>query len=575
MINLIFDNFSILSKNFRSKLYIFFIFLSLTIFFESISIILLFHSVNIFFNPADININNNSLFMFFQFLGINIIDKKHLIFSFIVILYLVKTSFLTFSSWWQNSFLQNIRNNIGLRLYKKYMGESHSYHVEKNSSEFIRNITVDKDAFTFSITQSMFLITEVMIVLFITIILIYFQPFVTFLLCSIFLTFSLIWYFLFKKRLTRWGKDRQFYDGKVIKFLNEGFTGHKEIQILGVEKFFVKNFNFNLFKSTRAGLYSSFIQEMPRIWLEFLLIFSFAVIFIFLLVFKDSNTLIVAPLLAAYTGAALRLIPSINRVIVATNYLSFAKPVIKLFKSEFKTSNQENSLNELGNKKIQFSNDIIFKDLNFSYQSSFDKIIRNFNYKIKKNEIIGIIGPSGSGKSTIINLLMGVIAPNQGSILVDGISLDNSNKRSWQDKIGYVPQTIFLTDDSIKKNIALGKENTEINDEKINEVVLDCQLIDFISKLDNKEDARVGELGSKISEGQKQRLGLARVLYKDPDILVLDEFTSSLDSETEDEIMKIINNLKGKKTIFIVSHRDNPIKYCDKVINLDSLNKKN
>ena len=166
---------------------------------------------------------------------------------------------------------------------------------------------------------------------------------------------------------------------------------------------------------------------------------------------------------------------------------------------------------------------------------------------------------------------MGVIAPNQGSILVDGILLDNSNKRSWQGKIGYVPQTIFLSDDSIKKNIALGKEKTEINSEKINKVVLDCQLFDFISKLDNKEETRVGELGSKISEGQKQRLGLARALYKDPDILVLDEFTSSLDSETEDEIMKIINNLKEKKTIFIVSHRDNPIKYCDKVINLDSL----
>ena len=190
-------------------------------------------------------------------------------------------------------------------------------------------------------------------------------------------------------------------------------------------------------------------------------------------------------------------------------------------------------------------------------------------------EIIGIIGPSGSGKSTLINLLMGVEFTNEGSILIDNVVLKNSNSRKWQEKIGYVPQTIFLTDDTIKKNIALGQEEDFIDNQKIMKLINDCQLSDFVKKLKLKEETNVGELGSKISEGQKQRLGIARALYRNPDILVLDEFTSSLDIETENEIMEIIRDLKGRKTVFIVSHRKNPIKYCDKVINLEELNKIN
>ncbi len=573
MINLLIKNYNILSSNFRNRLFLFYAFLLITIFFESLGIILLFQSVNIFFNSSNINIESNYLYKLFMFMGINIINKNDFLLIIIVILYLLKTCFLTFFSWWRNKFLQEMRKNIGERLYTKYMFESHTYHLSKSTSELIRNITLDNLNFSFAVLQSLFLITEILVVLFLGAILFYLQPAVTALVCLTFLFFIIIWYISLKKKLRYWGQNRQFFDGKVFKFLNEGFIGHKEIQILGVENFFIKNFNMNLIKSTRSSLYSDFVSELPRIWLEFLLVLSFCAIFTFLLIFKGFSFLAIAPLLAAYTGASLRLIPSINRVIVATNILNVSRSVINLFSQEFKDEKQNTLKIKESTQKIVFEKVISFKNICFSYSSDTSDIFKNFNYQIKKNEIIGIVGPSGSGKSTFANLLMGVYFPNQGQIIIDDIILANSNKRKWQNKIGYVPQNIFLSDDSIEKNIALGEEKNQINSEKIDKLILDCQLSSFVSKLKFKKESNIGELGAKVSEGQKQRLGIARALYKDPDILVFDEFTSSLDLTTENEIMEIVKKLKGKKTIFIVSHRQNTIKYCDKIINLNDLKK--
>ena len=575
MINLLIKNFYILSSNFRNKLFLFYIFLLLTIFFESISIILLFQSVNIFLNSSNITAESNYLYKTFMFVGIDIINKKDFLFIIVAILYLFKTCFLTFFSWWRNKFLQEMRKNIGERLYTKYMFESHSYHLSKNTSELIRNITLDNLTFTFSVLQSLFLVTEILVIFFLGAILFYLQPVVTALVCLTFLFFIIIWYISLKKKLRYWGHNRQFYDGKVLKFLNEGFFGHKEIKILGVENFFIKHFNFNLIKSTRSTLYSDFVTELPRIWLEFLLVISFCAIFTFLLIFQELSFLTIAPLLAAYTGAALRLIPSINRVIVATNILNVSNSVTNLFSQELKNEKQEISLINESKQKLKFDKVISFQNIYFSYSNDTPEIFNNFNYQIKKNEIIGIVGPSGSGKSTFANLLMGIHFPNQGKIKIDDIILERSNRRKWQNKIGYVPQNIFLSDDSIEKNIALGEEKHQIDVKKVEKLILDCQLSNFVSKLKLKKESNIGELGSKISEGQKQRLGIARALYKDPDILILDEFTSSLDLTTENEIMEIIKKLKEKKTIFIVSHRQNAIKYCDKIINLIDLKKVN
>ena len=573
MINLLAYKCLILFNNFKKQLFIFCILSLLAIFFESFSVILLFQGTSIFFNTSSFVLENSFLYKISNFMDIDIVEKKYTIFLLIVLIYFIKTFFLTFFSWWRNKFNHQIRKNIGKRLFLKYMFESHKYHLSKNSSEFIRNITIDNMNFAFSTFQALYLITEVGILILLSAVLFYLQPAVTLFFCFTYLLFSIGWHIAFKKKLIKWGQDRQFYDGKMLQFLKEGFGGHKEIQILGVENYFIKKFKLNLFNSGRMNFISDFVLDLPRLWLEFLLVMSFCFTLMFLLIFKEFNFLAIAPLLAAYSAAGLRLIPSISRIIVAINIINFNEPVTKLFRQEFKDNINKNELKNESTKNLEFENTISLKNVSFSHLENLPEIIKNFNYEIKKKEIVGIVGLSGAGKSTLGNLLMGVITPTKGSILIDDVVLEKSNRRKWQDKIGYVPQTIFFTDDSIKKNIALGEELNEINNEKIKQLISYCKLSDFIETLHLKEDTNVGELGSRISEGQKQRIGLARALYKDPDILVLDEFTSSLDVETENEIMKIIENLKGKKTIFIISHRQNAIKYCNKVLDASEFNK--
>jgi ABC-type bacteriocin/lantibiotic exporter with double-glycine peptidase domain len=331
-------------------------------------------------------------------MDIDIVEKKYTIFLLIVLIYFIKTFFLIFFSWWRHKFNYEIRTNIGKRLFLKYMFESHKYHLSKNSSEFIRNITIDNMNFAFSTFQALYLITEVGILILLSAVLFYLQPAVTLFFCLTYLLFSIGWHIAFKKKLIKWGEDRQFYDGKMIQFLKEGFGGHKEIQILGVENYFIKKFKLNLFNAARMNFITDFVLDLPRLWLEFLLVMSFCFILMFLLIFKEFNFLAIAPLLAAYSAAGLRLIPSISRIIGAINIINFHKPVTKLFRQEFKDNINKNELKNESTKNLEFENTISLKNVSFSHLENLPEIIKNFNYEIKKKEIVGIVGLSGAGK---------------------------------------------------------------------------------------------------------------------------------------------------------------------------------
>ena len=245
---------------------------------------------------------------------------------------------------------------------------------------------------------------------------------------------------------------------------------------------------------------------------------------------------------------------------------NFARKTVHQLKKEFEL--KSTNMKKKG-KKIKFNKSIIFKNLSFKYSKGNTKILKKINIKFKKNDYVGIIGPSGSGKTTFVGILIGLIRQDTGKILVDNIIVENQSKE-WIDKIGYVPQNTFLLDSSIKENIAFGKFTSEIDSKRISEVTKKTQLNKFISKLPKKLNANVGERGSRVSEGQKQRIGIARALYKKSDILVFDEITSSLDSLTEKKIMSDINKLKNKKTIFFISHKKEILGKCNKIIEINN-----
>ncbi len=574
MYKLISDIFFILSKSFKKSIYLFFILILLSAIFESLSIVIFFQAFKIFFSENAALIDENILANFFRMIGIPLnMENKFLIFPAIIVIYLIKNSYLTFFSWWRIRFTENIRKDIGSRLFSNYIFKDHTYHLNKNSSEFTRNIIGDNLLFKNTVNHTMILLCEIFIAICLAAVLIYLQPFLTISFILLLFLFLFISYFTVSRKLIHWGKKKQFFEGRVIKYLNESFRGHKEIKIFAAEKFFTKYFNLNMHGAAKATLLSGFFHELPRLWIEFFLILVFCFGFYYLISIQNLSLESVTPILAAYSGAALRLLPSFNRILVAVANVNSCKAIIKLFKKEIFEYEKFNINKSNQVTKLNFNNSIVFEDVLYSYMGEKKEIFSKFSLHVNKNQTIGIVGPSGSGKSTLVNLAMGLISPSKGKILIDDQLLNSSNSRVWQSKIGYVPQSIFLSDDSIVKNIAIGQEDEQIDLNKVKELISYCKLSSMVDSLNLNMDSKLGEFGAKISEGQKQRIGIARALYRDPLVLVLDEFSSSLDLNTENEIMKIIDNLKGKKTIFIVSHRKNPIKNCDTVIDLEKENK--
>jgi len=262
-----------------------------------------------------------------------------------------------------------------------------------------------------------------------------------------------------------------------------------------------------------------------------------------------------------------RLVPSFSKVLTNYNSMRFARDGIEKINKEFEKIKEEKEDNEII-KKISFKNQITLENVSFKFEREQKNLFENLNLIIKKGSSTGIIGNSGSGKSTLLNLLSGLIPLQKGKILVDNINIENKVK-SWQRNIGYVPQQVYLDDNSIKENVAIGFKGNEIDEKKVIESIDKAQLLDFINKQKDRLNTQVGELGSLISGGQLQRLGIARALYRDPELLILDEATSNLDIKVEEEFIKTIDNLKKKGlTIIIVSHRLSTLKLCDQIIDL-------
>ena len=309
-------------------------------------------------------------------------------------------------------------------------------------------------------------------------------------------------------------------------------------------------------------------MDAPRLIFEFILIFiAFSsLLYISSLELEILNYL---PLIGLYAFAALRLIPSITRILNIFQQIKSMQASLNILKIEFENFKDSSKEKIIDNKiLIPFNDEIKLNNISFSYNKDI-VILKNFTKIIKKNSILGIIGSSGSGKSTMIDLITGLQFPNTGEIILDNKTNIQKNIVNWQKKIGYVSQSVFLLDTTIKENIAFGEQIEKIDEKKILKSLKDSQLYEYVLSLKDGINTIVGEKGVKISGGQKQRIGIAREIYRNPEVLILDESTSSLDIETENKILDCIIKLKHEKTIIIVSHRENTLKFCDQIIDLN------
>lgn len=484
----------------------------------------------------------------------------------ILLIYFVKTVFLVILSYKQNTFLSRLSAYISNTLFELYMYQPYAFHTSVNSSILIRNIQTEVSSFSNFYQALLNLVIEGAMLIGIIITLIFIEPLGAISVGLFFGLSSYIFFLFSKKRLKEWGKKRQELDGYNSKLIIEGLGGIKNIKILGKESFFTSNFFKN--NSVKANIIGkrNTLNLLPRYYLEFLSVFGL-LIFISVLLYLENDLAGLVASLGVFVAATFRMMPSLNKVIAGSQTLKYNISSLDVLYREFNNL-KPTKFKKQAHIEFDFTKKIQINSISFSYHNEQAKILNNISLSIKPGEVIGLIGPSGSGKTTLIDLFLGFYSPTSGDIYIGGHSI-YIDINSWQKRIGYVSQNIFLLDSSIKSNIALGLKDTDIDSDKLRNALQLAQLESFVNNLPMGVDTRVGEMGVQLSGGQRQRIGIARALYNNPPIIVLDEATSALDTKTESGVMDSIKQLKGLKTIIIIAHRVSTLGICDQIYSLD------
>ena len=479
-----------------------------------------------------------------------------------VLFYVIKTIFLSFLVWKQSEFTQGLSRNVSTRLYRGYLLQPYTFFLDKNSGILMKNVVSEVSSFTGYIQGLMYLQTEMSVLLGIVTTLLILQPIGAIIVFCFVGGVSYLLFSFSKKRVTVWGVERQKNDALRSKNLSQGLTGIAELKLFHKENYFLNKYDqFNkLFYHSQRKV--QFIQQVQRFYLELVLIISIVLI-AFIVILQGKSMGHILPSLSLFLFASLRLLPSANRVIANLQTMRFTKPGVDLVYQEFKEFHSQKITNSVSLPNIDsIKESIQLQNIVFTYPNVEQPALNSINLNLPMGSVIGIIGQSGSGKTTLVNVLTGLFKPDSGKILIDDINVTDSIYE-LQKFIGYVSQTIFLIDDTLMRNIAFGIADDEINQIKLHEVMNAAQLHEVVDNLPDGIHTLVGERGVKLSGGQRQRIGIARALYNNPSVLILDEGTSALDTETENYIMESVARLKGKLTIILIAHRYTTLHFCD------------
>lgn len=484
--------------------------------------------------------------------------------SFIILIFILKNLFILFFHYQQGLYARNVQVRIAAELFGKYIFQSYSFFLQKETGTILRNVNLSR-SISLCLSSYLVLTLELIIVLSFFMYLL-FLNFISTVVISFILSLSgIILYKLTKNNLYNWGKLKQNFEALLNTHIIQSFSLIKNIKIFNKEKKMHDYFNKIFFKHESLNLKIDILQQIPRGVIEILSILALSAI-IFILTNEGKNALEVISIIAIYAAITFRLMPSTTKIIASLQRIKTLGPSIELIQSEYlNLENKFISTNDQKKQKIIFES-LEFKDVSFNYENSSKKILNETNIKITHGDIIGIHGVSGSGKSTMVNLISGLIRPKSGVIKINNKNLELI-KKNWLTSLGYVPQQVTLFNTTVTNNISFFENQIEANDlkKKIVNTLYKSNSKQFIENLPNREDTLVGEGASKLSGGQIQRIGIARALFNDPEFLIFDESTNSLDKKNEDEIMNTIYGLKGKKTIIIISHNMSVLARCDKI----------
>lgn len=554
-------------KHKRSFIFLFIIVLVGT-FAEMLSIGIIIPAFSIIFEGPNTNMINNNFIGELKY-NYSKIDLIFFISLLLIFIFFMKSVLLTYIYMLQTKFCYGVQENITNKLFKKYLFSTIIINNKRKSAELIRNLTSETDQMVnYFLLPFLNFFVEIFVFISIVLVLFYFE-FKISIIIFLFSFFSILIFFLVtKKQIKNISSERQIYEEKKIKTIQDAFASIRDLVILRC-----RNISYNYF-AKQTGIVSvskrkiEFLNYLPKIWIEFLGVLLIVVI-VFFMIYWGKNLNSFLPTLALFAVAAFRILPITNRLLISLQNIKYGQPIIKNIienlnekikddytKSEFIDKNNSFELKSITLKKIAFK---------FNPNDKF--LFKDVNLEIKKGDKIAIIGESGSGKSTFIDLLIGFLKPTQGQILINN-DLYKSNLLSIASNIGYVPQNVYILDRSIQENIALNTIN--INSIKIEDLSKICLLDNILNKLEKNNISKLGERGSILSGGQKQRIAIARALYQNPKILILDEATNALDEKMEEKLINNILNYKKIETIIIVNHRISSLKKCNKFFTIQN-----
>ena len=490
----------------------------------------------------------------------------------IILTFLVKAITAYFIRLFIAKFSLRLECDLRSRLMKTYQNLPYLFHVTTNTASIIQCIYRYTSVFANGIVMPVLtLLAEIITILAILVLLSTTNILAVLSLLAITTLFITFYIVILKDKLYLMGKSVHEGEENIIKGIQQSFDGYKEISILGKKKYFYEIIKKNADRIFLMGSRFHAYQIMPRYLIELTMV-TFIVFFVILLTKNATNTQNALPVLGIFVAASLRIIPSINQIVRSINQIKnsiYAASRLLSDLKEIDKFHKDRDLNIKENKDtFERFEELNIKSIDFSYPGTNDKAIKNISLNIKQGECIGIIGKTGSGKTTLIDIMLGFLNPSNGDILANNTPIKNDLK-SWMTLTAYIPQSIFLIDDTIKKNIALGIEDSEINLEMIKKSLSMSRLDSFVENLPEKIETVIGERGMRLSGGQRQRIALARAFYFQRQIIVMDEATSSLDNETEKEVIDSINRMKRKITMLVIAHRLSTVKNCDYIYKIE------
>lgn len=483
-----------------------------------------------------------------------------------IVLFVVKNSYLLFLIRKQNTFVCRARNDMISRVMREFLNRPYEDYLGADIPTVFRITDSDIPRLFSLILALLSLCTELVVSLFLGILLIFVNWQMTVLMLVVLLVMTLISVKLLKPRLNDIGRQNQETQSRIAKWRLQAIYGLKDVKVLNRQDFFIRNY----YESGKVGADIArdyaVLNSVPRLMIE--TVFMAAVmLFILIFILRGGDVTLLIPQLTAFGVAAMRIMPSANRINTYITEIAYEQYsldfVYENLTESMKTDKEMRAVRaEIAGPALNLKDKIELRDITFAYPDGEKNIFTKANMVVPKGKSVGIMGSSGAGKSTVVDILLGLLHVKSGEILCDGSNIF-SNYESWLSQIGYIPQSIYLVDESIRENIAFGIDADQIDDNRIWEVMEEAQLADFVRTLPEGLDTKIGDRGVRLSGGQRQRIGIARALYHNPEILVFDEATSALDNETEAAVMEAINGFHGKKTMVIIAHRLNTIANCD------------